>query len=213
MTYSLNEIEAMGKRAARGAGHHWGIAEEAGKAARGLAARGLPGPELLAGLLERTKGRPYAELAPVATDGMWRAPSGPLCPLVTGAALVDRTERIAAGGIALGPVYFPLLLAPFLAMAAKASGAAMTLSWPGTEVTVLPDGGLLAEGTLSAPDANSASCTGATSNAEPAQADRCPHVVADDSWRRLGAFAQRTYAPATEASRMLGAGAGLSDND
>jgi hypothetical protein len=29
----------------------------------------------------------------------------------------------------------------------------------------------------------------------------------------LEAFAQRTYAPATEASRMLGAGAGLSDND
>ena len=29
----------------------------------------------------------------------------------------------------------------------------------------------------------------------------------------LNAFAHRTYAPATEASRLKGAGAGLSDND
>ena len=34
MSFSLNEIEAMGRRAARGAGLHWGIAEEAGKAVR-----------------------------------------------------------------------------------------------------------------------------------------------------------------------------------
>ena len=43
MTFSLNEIEAIGKRAARGAGLPWGLAEEAGKAARWLTARGLPG--------------------------------------------------------------------------------------------------------------------------------------------------------------------------
>jgi hypothetical protein len=203
----------MGKRAARGAGHHWGIAEEAGKAARWLAARGLPGPELLAGLLERTDGRRYAELAPEAADGLWRAPSGPLCPLIAGAALVDRAERIAAGGIALGPVSFPLLLAPYLAMAAKVSGAAMTLAWPGGAVTVFPDGRVSAEGALAAPAADSATCGMAAPEAGSAPDSRGPHVVADSAWSRLEALAQRTYAPATEASRILGAGAGLSDND
>jgi hypothetical protein len=64
MTFSLNEVEAMGKRAARGAGRDWGIAEEAGKAARWLTARGLPGPELLAELLTRNEGKSYEELAP-----------------------------------------------------------------------------------------------------------------------------------------------------
>ncbi|MEO0980892.1 MAG: DUF3726 domain-containing protein, partial [Pseudomonadota bacterium] len=34
-----------------------------------------------------------------------------------------------------------------------------------------------------------------------------------DSWTRLGVLAHRTYAPATDESRLRGAGAGLSDND
>ena len=33
------------------------------------------------------------------------------------------------------------------------------------------------------------------------------------TWDRLDRFARRTYAPATEASRLKGAGAGLTDND
>jgi hypothetical protein len=37
--------------------------------------------------------------------------------------------------------------------------------------------------------------------------------IADDVWSRLEEFTYRTYAPATEESRALGAGAGLSDND
>jgi len=32
-------------------------------------------------------------------------------------------------------------------------------------------------------------------------------------WLRLGEYAQRTYAPATEQSRLLGAGAGVVDSD
>ena len=37
--------------------------------------------------------------------------------------------------------------------------------------------------------------------------------VDETAWATLNAFAHRTYAPATEASRLSGAGAGLSDND
>lgn len=35
----------------------------------------------------------------------------------------------------------------------------------------------------------------------------------DDIWRELGRLAARTYVPASETSRLMGAGAGLSDND
>jgi len=35
----------------------------------------------------------------------------------------------------------------------------------------------------------------------------------DETVNALSAFAARTYAPATEESRLAGAGAGLSDND
>ena len=97
MTYALNEIEAMGKRAARGVGCDWGIAEEAAKAVRWLAMHRLPGPELLADLLTLNDGRSYADLAPVTVEGVWEATSGSLCPLVAGAALADRAEGGCVG--------------------------------------------------------------------------------------------------------------------
>ena len=43
MNYSLNAVESTAKRAARGAGYPWGLAEEAGKATRWLSHQGLEG--------------------------------------------------------------------------------------------------------------------------------------------------------------------------
>ena len=44
--------------------------------------------------------------------------------------------------------------------------------------------------------------------------DRPQRLFPDPAvWARLNRFASKTYAPATEASRAAGAGAGLTDND
>ena len=51
MIVSLNEIESLALKAARGAGMSWGLAEEAAVAASWLAARSLPWAETLADLL------------------------------------------------------------------------------------------------------------------------------------------------------------------
>ena len=40
MNLSLNEVEATAKKATRGAGYPWGLAEEAGKAVRWLCGAG-----------------------------------------------------------------------------------------------------------------------------------------------------------------------------
>ena len=74
MTFALNEIEAMAKGAARGAGFDWGIAEETGKSVRWLAARGLPGPELLIKTLKRSESTTYSVAAPNITREPWMAP-------------------------------------------------------------------------------------------------------------------------------------------
>jgi hypothetical protein len=94
---SLNEVEAYGRRAARGAGMSWGLAEEAGKAARWLSARGLPGVELLLRLLTANDGRPYACMAPAIDGGRWESPDGELCPVCCGAALSDRIAELVPG--------------------------------------------------------------------------------------------------------------------
>ncbi|MEL7259121.1 MAG: DUF3726 domain-containing protein, partial [Pseudomonadota bacterium] len=43
MSWSLNEVESLARKAARGAGYSWGLAEEAGKATRWTCAAGWPG--------------------------------------------------------------------------------------------------------------------------------------------------------------------------
>ncbi|MGI9421814.1 MAG: DUF3726 domain-containing protein, partial [Hyphomicrobiaceae bacterium] len=140
MAFSLNEIEVMCKRAARGAGLPWGLAEEAGKAARWLSSHGLPGPEELAEILTRNDGRSYDELAPGSVQGIWCAPSGRLCPLISGAALSDRATDIANGRtIEFGAISQPLLLAPYAAAAAVQTGKSLELHWSGVIMAIAPE--------------------------------------------------------------------------
>ncbi len=211
MDRSLNEIEAMSRRAARGAGFDWGMAEDAGKAARWLASHGLPGPALLADLLMLNDGIPPADLAPVSLEDTWRAPSGRLCPLLAGAALSDQSAK---GKVKMCDVSFPLLLLPFAAAAADHLRRPMALTWQGVRVGT--DGARV--------QTSGASDLVTTAHAKnvvyaPAEAlndATTPSVrgeVSADAWALLSKLAHRTYAPATEASRLLGAGAGLSDND
>ncbi len=220
MGFSLNEIEVMGKRAARGAGLPWGVAEEAGKAARWLTARGLPGAEQLADILTRNDKKDVAELAPETTGDVWQGSSGKLCPLMTGAALCDRAVMIAEGHpIALAATAQPLLLVPYAAGAAKLTSAAIALSWDKILVILTPEG-MVIDGDHTALTMRSTKhvlCR--LADRRPEQVEAAPSCreagrdVDAATWSRLSVFAQRIFAPATEASRLSGAGAGLSDNN
>ena len=216
MAFSLNEIEVMCKRAARGAGLSWGLAEEAGKAARWLSSHGLPGPEELAEILTRNDGRSYDELAPGSVQGIWCAPSGRLCPLISGAALSDRAADIANGRtIEFGAISQPLLLAPYAAAAAVQTGKSLGLHWSGVIMAIAPES-VSIEGDPAAVAARSADwvrCRLGDGAMNAVVSRTLVRTVDAETWSRLSAFAQRTFAPATEASRLAGAGAGLTDND
>ena len=86
--YTLAEIESYLRKAAQAVGLDWGIAEEAGKSARWLAAFGLPGPELMLAQLQQLEGKDYHDFIPDCGDGQWRAKSACLCPIITGAAAI-----------------------------------------------------------------------------------------------------------------------------
>jgi hypothetical protein len=216
MIYSLNEIETMAGRAARGIGFAWGLAEEAGKAARWLTEHDLPGAEVLAELLSRNDGTDYSELAPVSQDCPWHARGGRLCPIAAGAALSDRANEIATGRVVeLGPTSQPLLLAAGAASAARLTGASMELAWPDALLILTADGACI-EGTraaLTCEFADRVHCRPTTRTAIITPAGNRGRAVNSASWRRLDAFAQRTFAPATAASRLHGAGAGIKDSD
>jgi hypothetical protein len=216
---SLNEVESYARRAARGAGMSWGLAEEAGKAARWLAARGLPGAELLLGVLRANDGRAYSSMVPAPARGPWQAAHGDLCPVCTGAVLGDRIDRLLGGeAIRLGAIACPLLLAPFLDRPAAVGKRCIELRWPRVKISIHARGLTLDCETqcayLSERAEEVAISAISVSPGTPTHVARAAGVSTPlRVWRALDAFARRTYVPASAASRERGAGAGRTDDD
>ncbi|MFT4959873.1 MAG: hypothetical protein ACI92Z_000950 [Paracoccaceae bacterium] len=213
MTLSLNEVETTAKKAARGAGHSWGLAEEAGRATRWLCAHGFDGCAALAALLSKD-GVGHRDWAPYALSNDWFAVSGTLCSLRAGVALSDSAVMLKQGDLRLRSVALPMLLIPFAANAARHLGTSINLAWPGASITT--DGTNV--GVQENKTALSADCAdvvrlslGGKILAPNARKTRVSPQGSD--WQSLTEFASLTYAPATEESRRLGAGGDLSDND
>lgn len=209
MSFSLNEMEATAKRATRGAGYSWGQAEEASKAARWLCSQGMDGAGALARLLTLGLTSDLAAHRPRQVDGMWQGDDD-LCPLSAGPLLSDCTYLLKTGPVEMRDVVSPVLLLPFAANAAR-----VLKCWISIEI----DGALAASdgAHLAGPDIlpNTARRVTFSPGVAPVT-PRKQHTRAQPApgdWEILNRFAHCTYAPATEESRLLGAGAGLSDND
>ncbi len=86
--YALIEIETHCRKAARGAGYHWGEAEEMAKAVRWLCANGVNGAEQCLTLLETVDGNCADHRATL--DTLQGIHKGSVCGLSLGCALADR---------------------------------------------------------------------------------------------------------------------------
>nr|WP_286193571.1 DUF3726 domain-containing protein [Tropicibacter sp. R16_0] len=202
----MNEVEATAKRATRGAGFAWGLAEDAAKATRWLCAHDLDGVGQLAQLLDQADRSLHV---PAALDGVWTG-EGALCPLHTGCLLSDSMHRLSSHPIAMEHVATPALLLPFAALAARQLKAPVTLDCDG--MTVCTDGHIVSATADWPAMAQTVTVTlGGDLPVSSARKTRATPRSAD--WDALNRLAHKTYAPATEESRLLGAGAGLSDND
>lgn len=211
MTLSLNEVEATAKKAARGAGYPWGLAEEAGKAVRWLCAHDFDGCAALAALLQEIDGTDIADWLPLPGDTGWTAQGTRLCPIATGSAISDRATMIGPDKVRLEEVAQPILLAPFAAMLAQQLERNVTLSVDDVRITT--DGKTVSRAGGMFPSHAARACLGAGGEVGAPAPARQRAQPAPSAWSTLNAFAHRTYAPATEESRMKGAGAGTSDND
>jgi len=138
MSFALNEVEAMARKAARGAQFSWGMAEEAGKATRWLCAQGFDGCSALALVLAKSEGVEKADMAPTSSGEVWRAPKGPLCPLMAGVALSDFAYLLENSEVSMENVACPNLLLPSVAAAARRLEITLTLDMDG--VMIVTDG-------------------------------------------------------------------------
>ncbi|WP_171103236.1 MULTISPECIES: DUF3726 domain-containing protein [unclassified Ruegeria] len=216
MSHSLNEIETMSKRAARGAGLPWGLAEEAGKTTRWLSAYGFPGVNLLVDLLEMHDALPILDVSPVSLEAeTWSAPIGRMSPLIANASVSDCAARLLSRGtITLENVDLPLLAVPSIGAVASTLGVSVVVEWQNARL-VADGSAICVEGDPKALEARHAAKMVFSIPAElkHRQEPMLRARLSDRSWSKLSAFAHRTYAPATEESRQLGAGSSRNDND
>ena len=214
-TITLAEIESSLRKAARARGLRWGIAEEAGKAARWLAAFDLPGPELLYAHLQQLSGDEYAQFIPDCTLDPWKAPGGLLCPVITGAALADSSAQMLDGRVfRLAAAAYPLLLAATVGQAARCHRRVFTTAWAGVRVSCF-ENGLSIEGNrddLRLDRVDAVSCLLDEIDGPQQLPSTRAYTVDAETCAQIDALAFQTYAPATAESRA-GAGAGLTDND
>lgn len=195
---SLNEVEGLAAKAARGAGLPWGLCEETGKAARWLAGNGLEwAPSLL------------ALLSAPARDNM-------LSPLTIGSHLAD----LGIAPQSVGPINHPLWLLPSAARIAAINGQAIRVTWDGIVIDIWPFGGAM----MGPQDALlrarvpivdlTAVQAGAGDGVEAVAFERSTRsLVRPQTWQALEVLGARTYVAASAQSRSKGAGAGVTDND
>lgn len=119
-----------------------------------------------------------------APSPAWVASNGMLCPILTGSALSDQAGALLGQTVTLKQVAAPCLIAPAVAHVAS--------------VTITQNDDVIV--TFTGPP-NAPQTLATRANTTPA------------AWDTLQLFAARTYAPATEESRLRGAGSGTSDSD
>ena len=198
MSWSLGEIRSLSVKATRGAGMDWGIAEEAGFAVEWLETHGLNGTRALAQYLSK-----------MYREGNFNAQN---CPLRLGCFVSDSNDWTLLQDAA---VYEPILIIPFLANLLE--NQTLVISWDKHKVFIQRNNVsaeyvdiLVSEPCKLCPPINIENCEAIKNplmHRSRVLKDFEPYVAL------LNALAHNTYAPATAASRLSGAGAGLNDND
>ncbi len=196
---SFYETGVLARRATRGAGYDWGLAEEAAFAAGWLCDYGVDGADVLSRYLRRVDGQEVASRAVRAwpSGDVWEGDAfgnSPLCPLCLGAALSDFGLPSGVEKVVISKVYAPVLLLPFIANLPAnlptEDGKIWTIEGEVTD-DINPTRVVIIRA-----DAKDSVATDAK------KTPRYPQK--EDAF--LLELAQRTYVPESEASRAKGAG-------
>jgi len=239
MNSSINEITATARKAAKGAGFSWSMADEVAFAVSWLCRQGMDGTEALAAHLAIIDNHGADNMKLTSLNTPWRGGEHGLCSVSSGAALSDLANELANKSPSISgellEVISPVLLIPFVAYASHQitkHGASVTNAAPeltchaqitcnlfSARVVANSHTSWLHEVHLASTDTSSpVNIAYQINKVNPREMDVQPPAiqhrvdVKPETLDKLNHYAARTYAPATDASRD-GAGAGTSDND
>ncbi len=206
----MNETEALVKRATRGAGYPWGLAEEAGKAVVWLSKQNIDGCTAIVTLLQLGFAKLLWQHSPKDLKFCGQSVHE-LCPLVTGAAFSDGVKMVPNQGYQFGRVAVPVMLLAFVASVALRENQTFVIEY---------NCGLAMTDGVNLHVINNISYSTSSINISKTDtkcAINCKNnraLLKPDTLEVLNQLAQQTYAPATDQSRKAGAGSGeLTDNE
>lgn len=196
MTWSLGETRALVLKAAKGAGMPWGLAEEVAFAADWLESRNFSG---LAATVHYFRS--------LDAQGGYKIAE---CPISNGSWISDCGTLL--GNFPL-TVKQPLLLVPFISNVIVERR--VLLEWHNNALLINSEDADNPGGGNPLGDGTGWECKTTISDLPLTPQGRSIRISSDREpmINELESFALRTYAPSTEHSRLVGAGAGVNDND
>ena len=201
---TLSEIDTTSKRAARGAGFSWGIAEEVGKNMRLLELYGLPGIKNLNKFLKDYKEKQFQKITLISETN--NSNKYPFCPIILGTNFIDQVNLLdKKNNIQISNVAFPILFLPFVCRASAIIGKKIFLKIEEKEFLLN-----LNQSIYSNYLKNEVLEICNTINISFIENN---NSFNENEWKELYKLSEDTFVEETESLKIGAAGAGLTDND
>ena len=201
---TLSEIDTTSKRATRGAGFSWGIAEEVGKNMRLLELFGLSGIKNLNKYLKDYKKKKFQKITLISDIN--EANKYPFCPIILGTNFIDQIKLLdKKNNIQISNIAFPILFLPFVSRASEIVGKKIFLKIEEKEFLLNLNQSIYSNYLKNEilENCNTANITFIENN----------NSFNENEWKELYKLSEDTFVEETESLKIGAAGAGLTDND
>ena len=201
---SLSEIETTAKRASRGAGYSWGIAEEVGKSIRLSELFGFPAIKHLNQYYQNKKKENFEEIKLI--NKINKSDESSFCPIILGVNFIDQVKNVEnLKSCLIEKLAYPLLLLPFLSRSSEIIGKKLLFSFDDSKFLL---------------NFNMSIFSNSWNKEIPILANQVEisflnneDNFSDQDWKNLYKLAEDTFVEETDSLKQGAAGAGLTDND
>ena len=209
--YSLGEIETQCKKASRGVGLSWGLAEEAGLIARHLSEVNLPGSDTIYMNLNYIEHNGWIDnlVCINSIDQIGKPVSG----LLLGVMFLDQISDLVEYNISFKETVVGPLAVVGALLRLQNERYFFSVSWQNCEIKLDENGFAVVGKNLNPESVDCFTLSILKSSTKPIFNKELHERFYIQSWDFLTKMAHKTYVPESAASRLLGAGAGESEND
>ena len=201
---SLSEIDTVSKRATRGAGFDWGIAEEVGKNIRMLEMLGIAGIKNLNHYYKIKVKKNFEKINLIDKEN--KSNKLEYCPIIAGVSFLDQVRSLESlSEIKFENIAFPILFLPFVSRASEVVGKKILLKIDNRNFLLNYNNSIYSN------SLNDGIIT--IGNDIVIKFLENVDSFEENEWKELYKLSENTFVEESDSLKKSGAGAGLTDND